>query len=376
MINFLTLLLAFLLFTAPSYAAAQNTIRVRVEESKEKLTLTIKSSYKVEDLNSGIVLYKGKSLRRRDAVPTNSGLKLGAKDFKVYGIRIIPSRDGAIYLGDKRLRGTLDLIRTEGLKLLAVNRLDLEKYLYGVLYKEVPHYWPLEALRAQAIAARTFALHRKEISRDREYDVTNDIYSQVYGGLSNEKWRTTRAVDLTKGKILTYKGEIFPAYYHSICGGHTGDAGPVFEIDLPPLKGKACPYCRGARGMDWKASYSYKQMEEKLNEYGIKAKGISFIVEGKRDRSGRLETLKIKDEEGVKDIKGYKFRLALGPGMIRSTNFSITITRRGVMFKGIGWGHGIGLCQWGAFGMSKKRAGYKQILEHYYPGAKIETVRF
>ena len=99
---------------------------------------------------------------------------------------------------------------------------------------------------------------------------------------------------------------------------------------------------------------------------------MNFIIEGKRDKSGRVETIRIKDREGVKEIKSYKFRLALGPNSIRSTNFSITITRKGIFFRGKGWGHGVGMCQWGAFGMSKRRFSYKQILEFYYPSAKLE----
>ena len=372
-----TILLFFLLFFAIFTAEAdQSIIRVRVESGKNKLLLNVKSPYAIKAINSGLVLKKGKRLRNVYIIPTNSGLKLGNKEFKVYGISIIPGRDATLYVGKSRFRGTLDIIRTEDLGLLVINHVDVEKYLYGVLYHEIPHYWPLECLKAQAVAARTFAFYRMGIMGDRDYDVTSDIYSQVYGGRSSERRSALKAVDATRGKVLTYRGEILPAYYHSTCGGHTENAKVVFEKDLPPLRGRRCAYDRGARGMNWKAMFSYRQMEKKLNDYGIPVKGMSYIVAKKRNKSGRIETIKIKDREGVKEIKAFKFRLALRPNVIRSTNFTVRITPKGVIFRGKGWGHGVGMCQWGAFGMSKRRFNYKEILEYYYPGAKCEAVRF
>jgi stage II sporulation protein D len=368
-----TVLFLFFFLAATYYSLDKpQLIRVRVDDGKDKISLRVRGPYKIEAINSDRVLEKGRYLRRTYITPTESGIRLGEKKLKIYGIRVIPKRDGSIYVDRNRFRGIIDIIRTEGLKLTVINHLDMEKYLYGVLYREAPYHWPMEMLKAQAIAARTFALHRKESTRDKDYDVTDDIYSQVYGGLSREKWRTTRAVNATKGKVLTYEGKLFPAYYHSICGGHTEDAKAVFEMDLPPLRGRRCPYCKGGRNMNWKAVLSYREMEEKLNAYGIKVKGMSYILARKRGRSGRLESIKVLDTEGAKNIKAYKFRLALGPNTIKSTNFTVKITPKGVLFRGKGWGHGVGMCQWGGYGMSRRRFNHKQILSYYYPGAKLE----
>ena len=350
----------------------QSVIRVCVEKDKDEISLKVKSPYRIVALNSGLELDKGRLIGETYVTPLNSGIKLGDKEFKVYGLRIIPRNDSSIYVGEKRFRGVIDIIRTREMKLLVVNHLGLEQYLYGVLNHEVPYYWPMEVLKAQAVAARTFAQHRIKISGDKDFDVTNDIYSQVYGGKSNESRNATRAVSATKGMVLTYNAELLPAYYHAICAGHTENAKYVFEIDPEPLRGRRDPYCGGAKGMHWKAIFSYKQMEERLNAYGIKVDGMNHIAGGNRDRSGRLETVKIRDKAGPQDIKSFKFRLALDPNMLRSTNFNIKITRKGVLFTGKGWGHGVGMCQWGAFGMAKKFFRYGQILEFYYPGAKIE----
>ena len=350
-------------------------VRVRVASDMEKISLTVNGPYSIEAINSDLVLYKGKNLNKETISPTNSGLKIGQKEFKIYGIRVIPKNDASILIDRSQFRGIVDIIRTENLKLLVVNHLDVEKYLYGVLYHEVPHYWPTETQKAQAVAARTFAMDRIQNMRDRDYDVTSDIYSQVYGGRKSERKKSTKAVDATRGMVLTYKGKIIPAYYHSICAGHTENSKEVFGIDLPPLKGVSCPYCKGARGYNWKAMFSYKQMEGRLNKYGIKTKKIKHISEGRRDASGRLADIKIKDSSGTKLIKSFKFRLALGPNTIKSTKFTIRITRKGVIFRGEGWGHGVGMCQWGAFGMGKRRFNYKMILDFYYPGAKIEKIK-
>ena len=358
-----------------SYSANSVNVRVRVKDNVDKVLLSIKGRYKIEAIHSDLLLDEGRNLKDEYVIPAGSGVKLGDKEFKIYGIRVIPRSDAAIYIDEKPLRGVVDIVRTENLKLMVVNHLDIEKYLYGVLYHEMPHYWPMEALKAQAITARTFAFYRGKNSRDKDYDVTSDIYSQVYGGRESERWRTKQAVDSTRGKILSYDGRILPTYYHAICAGHTESAKVVFDIDLPPLEGRSCHYCKGARGFYWKAMFSYKQIEERLNEYGIKASGINFIEEGKRDASGRLLAVKIKDKSGTKEIQGFKFRLALDPNVIRSTDFKIKITPKGVIFRGQGWGHGVGMCQWGAFGMARVWKSHKDILAFYYPGSRIVSMK-
>jgi len=368
------ILAAGFIFTSDSHPAENTYIRVAVIRGKAKITLAVKGPYRLEAIRTDLLLDRGERLRKEYIIPTDAGLKIGNKNFKIYGVRVIPKRDSSIYINGKRYRGLVDIIRTKDLGLLAVNHIELESYLYGVLFHEVPHYWPYETLKAQAVAARTFALYRIEACGDRDYDVTSDVYSQVYGGRGSERWKTTGAVKATRGQVLTYEGKILPAYYHSTCAGHTEDAEVVFGIDLPPLKGVKCPYCRGARRMNWKASFSYKQIAERLNSYGIKVNGIKRIAEGRRGASGRLLDIKIKDKNGEKTIKAYKFRLALGPNMIKSTNFTIKITRRGIIFNGKGWGHGVGMCQWGAFGMGRRRANYRKILDFYYPGSKVEKI--
>jgi len=356
-----------------AHPASGANIRVCVAKEKDKILLGIKGPYDIKAINADRILGSGRYLKEEYVIPTNSGITLGKKEYKIYGVRIVAKKSASIYVDKKRFRGIVDIVRTKDLDLMVVNHLDLEKYLYGVLHREVPYYWPMEALKAQAIAARTFALDRIKTMRDRDYDVTSDVYAQVYGGRTGERWRTSRAVKSTTGMVLTYEGNIIPAYYHSICGGHTEDAENVFNIKLAPLEGRSCHFCRGAKGMHWKARLSYKEIENRLNKYGINVKGIRSVTEGSRDKSGRLKAIKIKDTTGGKKIPCFKFRLAVGPNTIRSTNFTVKNAAKDAVFSGTGWGHGVGMCQWGAFGMAKRRINYKKILEYYYPGARITS---
>ncbi|MFH1791947.1 MAG: SpoIID/LytB domain-containing protein [Candidatus Omnitrophota bacterium] len=350
-------------------------IRVCIAAGIDSFKLSVKGAYEIQTLYTGETLKRSrKSLKACEVLPVKSGISVGDELFRVFAIRVVPTVRGVVHLDNRQFRGIIDIIRTKEMKLLVINHVDVEDYLYGVLYYETPHYWPMETLMAQAVAARTFAMYRKEEMIEGDYDLTNDTYSQMYGGKEGERWRTKRAVDGTRGEVLKYKGVILPAYYHSSCGGHTENAKTVWGVDLAPLKGRECPYCERVKSSRWRAMFSYKQMEDRLNSNGIKCLGLSYIVEGPRNDSGRLETVRIKDNSGVIDIPSNKFRLALGPGLIRSTAFTINITPRGVVFEGTGWGHGVGMCQWGALGMAQKGSHYKDILKFYYPGATIEKI--
>ena len=209
------ILAAGFIFTSDSHPAENTYIRVAVIRGKAKITLAVKGPYRLEAIRTDLLLDRGERLRKEYIIPTDAGLKIGNKNFKIYGVRVIPKRDSSIYINGKRYRGLVDIIRTKDLGLLAVNHIELESYLYGVLFHEVPHYWPYETLKAQAVAARTFALYRIEACGDRDYDVTSDVYSQVYGGRGSERWKTTGAV---KAFIAIAAGVKFHAVFATVTG--------------------------------------------------------------------------------------------------------------------------------------------------------------
>ncbi|MBI4335906.1 MAG: SpoIID/LytB domain-containing protein [Candidatus Omnitrophica bacterium] len=363
-----------LLLNTPAFAqsgAKQNIIRVCVLKDAPSIRLTLDSAYRIYSRDNRLVK-EGKSLYKAKVAATQEGLMLGGAPIKLDAIRLRPSKDGRIYIDKWRFRGEVDIFKTPDMKLVAVNLLDVEDYLYGVLYHEVSHYWPYEVLKAQAIAARTYALYQKQIMKGKDYDVTADIYSQVYGGRANEKYRTNRAVNLTKGRVLYFKGEIFPAYYHATCGGFTEDASNLWKINLSSLKGVECKFCKRSKHFNWKRKIKLNDMENALRKKGYNISSITSIKIESRNTSNRINNLVIAHGAGESIISGKDFRTALGPNLLKSNNYNVALEGRTAVFKGIGWGHGVGMCQWGAYFMAKK--GYKadSILKHYYPGSEIK----
>ena len=230
----------------------------------------------------------------------------------------------------------------------------------------------MEALKAQAVAARTYALYSMIGAEARDYDVTNDIYSQVYGGKNSERYRTGLAVDRTMGEVLVFEGKILPAYFHATCGGMTEDAHELWDMDLPPLKGVPCQFCQDSPHMHWKRNFRLQDIQQALNKHGYKIGLIKDLSVVDRDRSGRINNLKIIDRnEQELVIKGKDFREAIGPNDLKSNKFEIEMKGYYVDFIGSGWGHGVGLCQWGARGMASQQFNYKQIVAYYYPGSKL-----
>jgi stage II sporulation protein D len=348
-------------------------VRVAVIKDAPQLELSIKSEFRITPIEIDEVLYSQKNLISAKVLPFSWGVKIADKEFKLYGVRIIPSADSTIFINKRSFRGQVDIIRQRNETLLVVNHVNVEDYLKGVLHKEVSHWWPMAALQAQAIVARTFALYQAGINKDKDYDLESTVYSQVYGGSISEKARTNRAVYKTLGEVLTYKSELFPAYYHATCGGHTEDASVLWKTDLEPLRGVNCNFCRNSPHFYWKRRIPVSDIEKALSIDRIQD---IFIKES--NNSGRVVLLQIQTAKGPLDYMAKDFRQKLGTDVIKSTIFKIEIkpdinSRLFAEIDGVGWGHGVGMCQWGAFGMALRGYKLQQILEYYYPGAKIEA---
>ncbi len=283
--------------------------------------------------------------------------------------------DGSTHLDGRRFRGSVDFVKKDNGKFMVINRLPLDEYLYGVLYNEVSHRWPMEVLKAQAIAARTFALYQIRQNKGQPYDLRSDVYSQVYGGSASEKWSTTIAVNKTKGQILTYKGDIFPAYYHATCAGYTEDASNLWNVNLAPLKGVPCNFCSDSKHYRWTKEIPLRTLENKLTESGYKIGNISSVAILSKNKSGRTDKIEIKDNGGTSVIlKGKDFRQMLGPNDVRSARFDVSIRNDVLVLDGLGWGHGVGMCQWGAYGQARQGKRAEEILKYYYPGAEISSI--
>ncbi len=336
-------------------------IRVRLVNNVKAVRLAARNGYKVYDIKTGEFL--------KEKGPGQGEVKITTG-----GVRVLPLAGGNIILNGKPYNGKIDIV-TMPKGLDVINTVELEDYLRGVLPREVSRYWPFEAIKAQAIVSRSFAVYEAMHRKARSYDLTADTFSQVYGGVADERRRTTEAVGATRGKVLVYDGEVLPAYFNSTCGGHTADAARVWGEGPAPLSGVKCRWCRMSPYFRWKTRIPEQTIVQKFNRRGYTFKRIDAIREGPKDDSGRLEYLKIKTPGEWIEIATGDFRSILGRRVLKSANFSVKKRVHSYVFSGVGWGHGVGMCQWGALGLALKRWSTERILEYYYPGAKIEKLK-
>jgi stage II sporulation protein D len=233
----------------------------------------------------------------------------------------------------------------------------------------------MEVLKAQAIAARTFALYQARQNKLQPYDLRSDIYSQVYSGSDFERRSTTMAVDATRGKVLTYKGDLLPAYFHATCSGATEDSSSLWKVDIPPLDGVACDFCKESPHQWWIKDIPLWDLEKKMRATGYNIGNIVSVKVLSKNRSERVEKLEIVAEDGGTVImSGKDFRQMIGPNELRSTKFDVSVALGQLIIRGRGWGHGVGMCQWGAYGQAKQDKSVDEILKYYYPGAEITTI--
>jgi stage II sporulation protein D len=275
------------------------------------------------------------------------------------------------------VRGALVIIARDA-GLLVVNDLDLEAYVKSVVPSEVPVTWPFEALKAQAIVARTFALHKKGERGGQAFDVDATVQSQVYGGLGREDPRASEAVDATAGIVVMHEGRLALTPYHSTSAGPTEDAVEVWGIDLAYLKGVECPFDESSSVYRWERRLSFDAIESALREAGHAVGSIATLTPLGRNRSGRVSAVRILHSEGELILKGELLRRIIGYQLLPSMRFDVVDVEAGprggfdVHLRGGGWGHGVGLCQWGMKTLSERGWTADRIIDYYYPGTNLD----
>ncbi len=351
-------------------------LRVALVQGKAQAVIAVVGTYEMTDAQSGAFLKKGRNLGSSKVTATARGIRIGAQEWPRERLYVKVRRKAGLHVNKRPYRGDLLIAKDKDGGLLFINVVDIESYIKGVLVHEISPKWPLAALKAQAVAARTYAFYQKQVRKDKPYDVTADVSSQVYGGSKAEKGRTNRAVNFTAGEVLAYGGKVFPAYFHATCGGVTENASELWQIDIEPLAGgRLCSFCSSSPHFFWKRALDLAAVRKKLGErYTLREDPASLAVK-ERNPTGRVRALIIKDKAGrTMEISAKDFRQLMGPDAVRSTNFSITLEAGKVVLSGKGWGHGVGLCQWGALGMARRGYDYKKILDFYYPGASLRPL--
>lgn len=364
-------------------------VRILLNDSNGDILLGT-DSYLISS-NEKLAIIKSGNKFSAEAIHNQIFIKLGSKKFTSKEFYLQPVTDSMLVINNKKFRGRIKLINIDGLVKI-INQISLEDYIKGVMTKEMPvgkgneNY---DALKAFAIAARTYAIN-KIFNSKTYYDLLPDIRDQVYGGADAEHPLSNRAVDETEGLILTFDDEPAIVFYHSTCGGFIENAANVFTKDdisyLRTIPDGSVPFCSISPNFNWTEIIPESLLIKRLFDSKLindtNCSINKFIIKS-RFQSGRINELEInlKCNDGTQSISifGNQIRNIIknktGNGLLKSNNFTIEIDdERNVIITGKGYGHGVGLCQWGAIGQSRLGKNYKEILNHYFPGTKIKKL--
>jgi stage II sporulation protein D len=269
--------------------------------------------------------------------------------------------------------GLVQLVR-RGKGFSIMNRVDLEEYVKGVVPSEVSSTWHPEMLKAQAVAARTYALYQQMLSATREYDVAATVQDQVYRGKQGIDVGILRAVEETRGLVVTYLDAPIYAAFSSTAAGLTEDAVNVWSKEYPYLKGVECPFDLTSPYYQWKSSFKIDTLEQNLRQQGFPVGTIATITPLSFSRGGRVAKLRVLHSGGELVLRGEELRKAVGYTIIPSTQFAIESIGRDVVLSGFGAGHAVGMCQWGAKELAELGYSFSTILQYYYPGTELQNM--
>jgi stage II sporulation protein D len=364
----------WLLLIAPAQAGLE--LRVAIEEKVGQVRVGSSTPAVVRDAS-------GKAVGQLAAMDSFYAQDLGGavslNRWRSGKLWVEPSKEGYVFIGDRWYRGRT-LLTSNSAGMTAVNYVDLEHYLYSVVGSEMGGNWPQEALKAQAVASRSYALHKRQ-SGNGLYDVGDTVTYQVYKGLSNETINTQKAVNATQGQILSHASKIIQAVFHSSSGGHTENVEDVWTSYLPYLRGVP-DYDQGSPVFQWTKQFSREQVNQSFPGLGQ----IVAIQPARTSQTGRAMTVKLTGSQGNRVVDADAFRRALG---LKSTWFAVTptfepvasasigtvaATPRTFQLQGRGYGHGLGMSQWGAYNLAQKGYKHTQILSHYYKGTQLGEI--
>ncbi|UCG61398.1 MAG: SpoIID/LytB domain-containing protein [Candidatus Zixiibacteriota bacterium] len=375
-------------------------VRVLIEDSQAETLIGAEASFAIECLSQGIqtVYYSS-----RPVVVKTDGLLLSVENHKggeiqtrVDEVNIIPrGNNNRIVLDGRRYRGIMKIVpNSQAIQI--INIVYIEDYLRGVVPPEIGERADneLEAVKAQAVAARTYAMAHLQQYRGEPYDMKSSIIDQVYEGVKVEDRLVNKAIDLTAGSVLFYRDQYVNAYYHSTCGGLTDDISSVWDRkDIPYLKSVSDDgACSWSKYFNWKEVFTEPQLRGRVEQYLSSDRGrelrlgkIRNINIMERTPGGRIAKLSIETEIDVFRFFKDRIRWVVGrtsnPDLILpSARFEVDIERDSqgevlsIVFRGSGYGHGVGMCQCGAIGLSREGWTYDDILAHYYSGTEIKKL--
>ncbi len=372
-------------------------VRVLLDESQTEVTIRADRQFAIECLQGGQqeVYYSNQPVtiinhRRTLSVEDHNGtpLREGLDE-----VNIIPRGAGnRLQLDRYRYRGIMKLLPT-GQTVQLINIVYMEDYLRGVVPPEIGSRTDseIEAVKAQAVAARTYALAHLQQYPAEKYDMKSSIMDQIYQGMTVENRLTNRSIDATAGQAITFDEKFINAYYHSTCGGMTDDIESVWDRqETPYLKGvEDSGACSWSKYYTWREVFTEQQLRGRIEQYLSSDRGRDMVIGritgvelSERTPGGRVMTLIVKTARDSYRFKKDRIRWVLGrtsnPDLILpSDRFDVVIGRdpsgqlESVTFKGRGYGHGVGMCQCGAIGLARQGRSFDEILKHYFTGVEV-----
>ncbi|MBI4412388.1 MAG: SpoIID/LytB domain-containing protein [Deltaproteobacteria bacterium] len=257
-------------------------------------------------------------------------------------------------------------------------KLPMETYLAGVIGSEMSSRWPKEALKAQAVAARSYALYRMQENRKegRKFDLVATQADQVFRHGTSKNPYLQEIVESTRGQVLMKDGKVVEAFYSSTCGGQLRSALMAgLSASSPLTRCLTDSYCKVSPFRNWMVRTHVTEIEKKLKRKGIRVKDLQTVEVADRDGAGYVSKVALIDSRGRRTtISGDRFRYAFGSMQVKSTLFTLTHHSPTVDIAGRGFGHGVGMCQYGAKQMAQKKRGYRGILSKYYPGISVQKI--
>ena len=365
--------LAFVLVVAAwaSVALAQGTIRVAVVEQARVVEVR---GVDVEVTQIGPCERCRARPLRTDAVrAVPSGLVVEIDGARAPAFRLVS--DAPLRINGREYAAPLELMRN-GDGLAVINEVPIEEYLPGVLRAEAGDKFPPEALKAQAVVARTYAAHQRLIQAGKPFHIIASTAHQQFAGRVTAGSPAYDAVRETAGQVLLWAGEVFPAFYHTESGGYTEDPRTVFAArNMPALLPVACPFSANSPHYYWNLDVRLPDLGDALRRGGVDVGQVRSVTVAERTMSLRAVNVAVVGSRASTQIRGNDFRRMLGYDAFKSTLFAVAIEGEVARFTGRGYGHGVGMCQWGAKGMAERGYKARQILEFYYPGTTFGVLR-
>jgi stage II sporulation protein D len=300
---------------------------------------------------------------------------LGRGAARLTGVRVTAGGGAAVRVGNFAYPGTVEVRRgSEGL--LVINALPLEDYVVGSVKAEAGEAMPMEMLKAQAIVARTYAAYHRRLNAGKPYEIVAATAHQQYAGRVGPDSPIWTAVRETRGQVLLWEGDLFPAFYHTDSGGHTEDPRMVFAAsNMPALRPVRVEFPSDSPHHLWTLDVRLGDLSAAMQRAGVGVGRVTSLEVLERSVSLRVTRLLVLGTGGRVVLRGNDFRRVVGYDTLKSTLFSVAVDDTIARFAGRGYGHGVGLDQAGAKTMGQLGYTARQILTYYYPGAEFGSLQ-